>query len=71
MIYLGSHPACSTDVSTFEGTQHDTLNFETCGGESSSPDDLSPDQMGQLLHFPAKAAESRRNESTKGSHHVQ
>ncbi|HEV3267877.1 MAG TPA: hypothetical protein VGZ68_05695 [Acidimicrobiales bacterium] len=71
MIYLGTHAPGTKDVATFRRAQHDTLNFETCGGEQSSPDEASPATGGQLLYFPAKVAESRHNEPTKGSHHDQ
>ncbi|MHB8380196.1 MAG: DUF4097 family beta strand repeat-containing protein [Acidimicrobiales bacterium] len=57
MIYLGSHPPGTSYATTYRRAQRDTLNFETCGGERSSPDDAGPAGMGQLLYFPAKAAE--------------
>lgn len=57
MIYLGPQPPDTKDTVAYRRAQHDTLNFETCGGERSSPDDASPSEMGQLLYFPAKVAE--------------
>jgi hypothetical protein len=45
------------DAATYRRAQHDTLNFETCGDERSSPDEASSTEMGQLLYFPARVAE--------------
>ena len=57
MRYLAPRlPVTTLDVS-YRRARHDTLNFETCGGERSSPDDASLEAPSQLLYFPAKAAE--------------
>lgn len=41
---------------TFRGAPRVALNFETYGGERHSRDDFTLRPLGQLLHFPAKAA---------------
>lgn len=57
MIYLEPHPRGTTDTETYRSAQHDTLDFEICGGEHSSPDEASSTEMGQLVYFPARVAE--------------
>jgi len=57
MNFLGSHSRGTSYPTTFRRARHETLNFETCGGERSSPDEAAHPEMGQLLYFPATVAE--------------
>jgi DUF4097 and DUF4098 domain-containing protein YvlB len=41
---------------SFRETRRDTLNFELCGGEPHSHDEVELDPIAKMYHFPAKVA---------------
>jgi|GEM_PF-1089271 len=56
MRYLTPSPLGSPHDANYQRARHDTLNFETCGAERSTNDDVPPEPLGQMLYFSAKAA---------------
>jgi hypothetical protein len=51
------YPATTLDrPTTYRATQHDTLNFEACGGEHWSSDDLELRPDAKVIPFPARIA---------------
>jgi hypothetical protein len=41
---------------TYREARHDSLNFESCGGERHSPDDTTLEPFGRIYRFLASAA---------------
>ena len=54
MRYLG--PSLST-ADSYRSDRHDTLNFESCGGEHHSSDDDALNPLAQIAQFPTRVAE--------------
>ncbi|HEY5266880.1 MAG TPA: DUF4097 family beta strand repeat-containing protein [Acidimicrobiales bacterium] len=42
---------------SYQSGRHDTLNFESCGGETHSSDDVASRPLAQILQFPIRVAE--------------
>lgn len=54
MRYLDpSYPGSAS----FKSARHETLNFESCGGERYSSDDVPTRPLAQILQFPTKVAQ--------------
>jgi hypothetical protein len=49
-------PTSGTTGGTYREARHDSLNFESCGGERHSPDDTTLEPFGRIYHFLASAA---------------
>jgi DUF4097 and DUF4098 domain-containing protein YvlB len=43
-------------ASSYQGTRRDTLNFESCGGERHSSDEVAMRPLAQIVQFPTRVA---------------